>query len=265
MRIAVVQINVGMDKAANLAAIATHVESLARSGADLAVLPEMCMCLTGNPAALQAAAEELEGNFTNEIRALAKRYSINVHVGSFAERRGSRYFNTGVLIRRDGSIAGQYSKIHRFDVELPDGTVIRESAVFERGADVVVLELEGVRIGLSICYDIRFGELYRRLAAHKAEVIVLPAAFMFQTGAVHWEVLLRARAIETQCYIAAAGQIGSFDGKYHNFGHSMIVDPWGQIIAQVSNVQGTAQASFDRKYLELVRARIPMHQHHVLT
>jgi predicted amidohydrolase len=264
MRMSLVQINVGMDKVANLAEITKHVQNLAKSGADLVVLPEQCMCLTAIPEALHAAAEDVEGNFITEIRNLAKGLSINIHVGSFAERRGSKYYNTAVLVKRDGSIAGKYSKLHRYDVDLPDGTVIRESAVFERGEELVVLELEGLRIGLSICYDLRFGELYRRLVAQKAQIIVIPAAFTFQTGADHWEVLLRARAIETQCYIIAAGQIGLFDQKYVNFGHSMIVDPWGQVIAQVSNHQGTAMAEFDRSYQELVRARFPIQAQQIL-
>jgi predicted amidohydrolase len=264
MRISLVQLNVGMDKAANLATIAGYVESLAKAGADLVVLPEQCMCITGDPKALLAAAEELEGNFITEIRSLAKRCNTNIHVGSFAERRGSKYYNTGVLIRRDGSIAGQYSKLHRYNVDLPDGTVIRESDVFERGDEIAVLELEGVRIGLSICYDLRFGELYRRLVAQQARIILIPSAFMFQTGADHWEVLLRARAIETQCYVIAAGQVGSFDKKYMTFGHSMIVDPWGQIIAQVSNQPGTALAHFDQSYQDSVRARFPIQAQQIL-
>jgi predicted amidohydrolase len=264
MRISLIQLNVGIDKAANLRAIAGYVESLAKAGADLIVLPEQCMCITGDTEALLAAAETLGGDFITETRSLAKRCNVNIHVGSFAERRGSKYFNTGVLIRRDGSIAGQYSKLHRYDVDLPDGTVIRESQVFERGDEVAVLELEGVKIGLSICYDLRFGELFRHLVAQQAQIIVVPSAFMFQTGADHWEVLLRARAIETQCYIIAPGQVGSFDNKYVTFGHSMIVDPWGQIIAQVSNQPGTALAHFDQAYQDSVRARFPLQAQQVL-
>lgn len=266
MKVGIVQINVGTDKLANLAKLERQVRRLAAEGCDLVVLPEMAMFLTGKPSDMQAAAEGAsDGVYPTTMANLARELGVNLHLGSFMERLGDTFFNTSIVFNRLGEQIGRYSKIHRFDIDLPDGTSIRESDVVERGNAISVVEVEGFKVGLSICYDVRFPELFRALIDRGAEIIVVPAAFAFQTGADHWEVLLRARAIETECYVVAPAQVGTFDGgKYLNFGHAMIVDPWGTIIAQVSNGEGCATATIDRDYMNTVRARIPLAKHRVL-
>lgn len=266
MKVGVVQINVGKNKAENIAKLRGYVQQLAEEKCDLALLPEMSMFVAGSPAEMQAAAESaIDGPFISEMSQLARDCRINLHAGSLMEKRGDRFFNTSVLFDRSGQSLGRYSKIHRFDIDLPDGTVFRESAMVDAGGELVVVDIEGLRVGLSICYDIRFPELYRALVDLGADLIVVPAAFTFQTGADHWEVLLRARAIETECYVAAPAQVGSFDnGKHMNFGHAMIVDPWGTVVAQMSNREGCTATSLDRQYLNLVRARIPVRRHRML-
>lgn len=266
MKVGIVQINVGTDKAANLAKCDKEVRRLAAEGCDMVVVPEMAMFLTGKPADMQAAAEgAADGTYPTSMAALACELGINLHLGSFMESRDGKFYNTSLVFGRTGELLGRYSKIHRFDIDLPDGTAIRESDVVDRGNAITVVDVEGFKVGLTICYDVRFPELFRALIDRGAEVIVVPAAFAFQTGADHWEVLLRARAIETECYIVAPGQVGAFDGgKYLNFGHSMIIDPWGSIVAQVSNGEGGAAAVIDRAYIDTVRARIPLAKHRVL-
>ncbi|ABQ68828.1 Nitrilase/cyanide hydratase and apolipoprotein N-acyltransferase [Rhizorhabdus wittichii RW1] len=265
MKIGVVQINVGMDKEANIARLDRQVRRLAADGCDIVFLPEMAMALTGKPAALQAAAEAEDGAYVTAMKALAKECGINLHLGSFMERRGDRFLNTSLVFDRQGECIGRYSKLHRFDIDLPDGTAIRESDVVDRGDAITVVDIEGLKVALTICYDLRFPELFRALVDLGADLITVPAAFTFQTGADHWEVLLRARAIETECYIAAPGQVGGFDdGKYLNFGHSMIIDPWGTVVGQASNGEGVASAVIDRDYIQTVRARIPLRKHRVL-
>jgi predicted amidohydrolase len=266
MRLGIIQFNGGTDKVANLASVDREVRKLAQEGCDFIVLPEMAMYLTGNPGDMQANAEcATSGNYAVTMSQLASELSINLHVGSFIEKHGDKLFNTSLVFDRSGGMIGRYSKIHRFDIDLPDGTSIRESDIVERGNAITVIDVEGVKVGLTICYDLRFPELFRALIDLGAEVIVVPAAFTFQTGADHWEVLLRARAIETECYIVAPAQVGSFgNGKYLNFGHSMIIDPWGMIVSQVSNGEGGAIAVIDRDYIRTVRGRIPLAKHRVL-
>lgn len=267
MRISAIQLNPSSDVAANLSRVIELVESAVRADApDLVILPEMSACMSGDPQVLHDSAEEvIGGSWGAALSDLAKRLSVNLHSGSQIELRSGSYYNTSVLYGRRGEILGRYSKIHRFDVILPDGTAIMESAVVERGDEVVVVEVDGIKLGFAICYDLRFPELFRRLADAGADLIVLPSAFTFQTGADHWEVLIRARAIETQCYVAAPGQTGMFDGKYMSFGHSMIVDPWGIVVAQASNGEGFTSAAIDPSYTLMVRNRLPVGKHHVLT
>lgn len=266
MKISVIQLDNGGDKPANIRNIANLVDAAVQSdNPDLVILPEMSACRAPSVEAMRASGEPIDGPFHEFLSSLASRHRINLLSGSTVERSGEQFFNTSVLIGRKGEILCKYRKIHRFDVTLPDGTAYLESSMFEGGNEVVSTVLEGVTVGFTICYDLRFSVLFKKLAELGADLIVLPAAFHFQTGVDHWEVLLRARAIETQCYVAAANQIGAFDERGGmSFGHSMIIDPWGLVTAQVSNHQGHATARFDRGYLEDVRKRMPVRQHQVL-
>ena len=171
------------------------------------------------------------------------------------------------MFDRDGDELARYRKLHLFDVVTPDGREYRNRPWSGAGATWSPTGSTRRRIGCSICYDLRFGELYRRLAAEGAQVLTVPAAFTLQTGKDHWEVLLRARAIETQCFVLAAAQVGSFQAgrdMRQNWGHSMIVDPWGKILAQVPDRPGFATARLDLAYLARVREMLPVHQHRVL-
>lgn len=266
MKVTLVQRNVTEDKEGNLRQAVDLVRAaVAADQPDLVILPEMSAFMSGNPAKKKSGAETLDGTFNTTFAALAAELSVNIDAGSVVEDRGGRYYNTSVVFGRDGRALGQYSKIHRFDVTLPNGSEVRESALVEAGSDVVVVDIDGIPTGFAICYDLRFGELFRKLAEAGAQLIVMPSAFLQATGMDHWEVLIRARAIETQCYIAAPNQIGAIDGGTHTmFGHSMIVDPWGQIIAQMSNRDGYVSATLDMDYLNTCRQRIPVHKHRVL-
>jgi len=271
MRIAVLQMNSQNDKAANLAqARELAASAVAADRPDILVLPEMFSFLGGSEADRLQAAEDLPGGDSwNALRSIATEHGVVVHGGSFYERipGAAKSYNTTVAFDRDGSELARYRKIHLFDITAPDGTEYRESDTVGRGADIATYTTSGLTVGCSICYDLRFGELYRRLAARSADLIMVPAAFTLQTGKDHWEVLLRARAIEAQSYVIAAGQTGSFptpEGTRQSWGHSMIVDPWGHVVAQVSDRVGHATATVDRAYLQSVRQRIPMEAHRVI-
>lgn len=267
MKITVVQKNVSEDKSANLKSVATLVErAVKQDRADFVILPEMIGCITASPVAMRESAEPFPGGEAFDFFSdLSKRLSVNLHIGSAMELDGDEVYNTSLVFDRRGELLAKYRKIHRFDAVLADGTELKESAHVAAGQDVVCVDVEGVRVGLAICYDLRFPELFQALCESGAEVIVVPAAFTFQTGADHWEVLLRARAIEGQCYVAAPCQVGSFDnGKYMNWGHSMIIDPWGQIVAQASNTEAFASANIDRTYQQAIRTRMPLKKHRML-
>jgi predicted amidohydrolase len=172
-----------------------------------------------------------------------------------------RPYNSCVVFGPDGGLVARYRKIHLFDVELPDGSELRESAAVTEGAEPVVVEIGGFRVGLSICYDLRFPELYRALVDRGAEVLLVPSAFTLQTGKDHWHVLLRARAIESQCWLVAAAQWGRHPKNRASYGHALIVDPWGTIVAECSDRVGLVIADTDRAYLERVRSMLPSLAH----
>jgi deaminated glutathione amidase len=199
------------------------------------------------------------------LQELAAKHGIVLHGGSLIERDGDRLFNTTVVFDRDGHELARYRKLHLFDIVTPDGKEYRESATFGRGARVVTYDALGTRIGCSICYDLRFPELYLQLAKDGAKVILVPAAFTLQTGKDHWEVLLRARAIETQAYVLAPAQWGRYAGRARaTYGHSLIADPWGHVIAKAQDRVGYIAARLDLQEVERVRARMPCADHRVL-
>jgi nitrilase len=181
---------------------------------------------------------------------------------------GSQVYNTTCVFNRDGREVARYRKIHMFDITAPDGTPYNESATVKAGSEVVLYDLEGFKVGCSICYDMRFAELYLALAKGGADIIMVPSSFTLQTGKDHWDVLLRARAIETQTYIVAPGQYGPFvDGQGAtrlSYGHSLIADPWGHVIAKVSDGIGYATANIERAQITRVRDLIPVANHRKL-
>ena len=276
MRVTVVQMNPSADKAANLAAADRLVSAaVAEDRPDLVVLPEMWTCLGGDRDIKRAAAERLPapggaargGDAYTLLRTLAERHRIVLHGGSIAEDGGDRLYNTTIVFGPEGEERARYRKIHLFDITGPDGTGYRESATFGRGADIVTYRAGNTTIGCTICYDLRFPELYLALRRAGAEVIVVPAAFTLQTGKDHWEVLIRARAIETQCWIAAAATWGRHEERGEprfTYGHSLIADPWGHVVAKASDGEGWATARIDPAVTARVRRDMPLVDHRVL-
>jgi deaminated glutathione amidase len=258
IRVACVQMTSRADKAANLETAERLVTQAASTGADLVVLPEKWNAI-GSAELYHATAEPLEGGESVAAMAdWARRHGITLVGGSIAERRDGRekLSNTSVVFDPEGRVVAFYRKIHLFDVEV-GGVVYRESEAEEPGDEPVVAEAEDWKIGLSVCYDIRFPELYRILALQGAEFVTVPAHFTTPTGKDHWHVLMRARAIENQLYVVAAAQIGETLPGKPAYGRSVIVDPWGVVITQAPDEQTVISAELDRAHLEDIRAKLP--------
>ncbi len=283
MKVSLIQMNSVDDKPGNLSQAKALIEQAVElDRPDWVLLPECFDFLGGTRDAKLAAAEILpdagdpafedaagpEGSAYRTIQALARRHRVFIHAGSMLERipGEARIGNTTVAFDRAGREVARYRKIHLFDITAPDGTEYRESASFKPGDAVVTYDCEGVRIGCTICYDLRFPFLFQALMDRGAEVIALPAAFTMQTGKDHWEVLLRARAIETETYLCAAAQTGSFNQGNQvrtTYGHSLVVDPWGHVTARASDGVGSVSARLDPVRVGKVRAMIPVAQHRV--
>jgi len=279
MRVSVIQMEPGTDKTANIAQARGLIEAAMDSDKpDLVTLPEVWSCLGGNRAAKMAAAEELPAKGSNVpggpayefLREMARTHRIHVHGGSIGEKvpGGDKLFNTTVVFNPDGEEIARYRKIHMFDIVTPDGKGYRESALYGSGDEIVTFEADGIKLGCAICYDVRFPELFLELRRRGAEVIFLPSAFTLQTGKDHWDTLIKARAIETQCYVAAAATHGKHldaaGEPRFTYGHSLIADPWGHVVAKVSDGPGYATARIDPKMLNRVRRDMPVLEHRKL-
>ena len=258
MRAAAVQLNSTDDKQRNLASADRLTRQAADEGAELVVLPEKFNVL-GTHDDYVAGAETLDGPTIGWARDTARELGIDLVAGSIVERREGRekLSNTSVHLGPDGELKAVYRKIHMFDVVV-GGQEYRESESEEPGDELVVSETaEGLSLGLTVCYDLRFPELFRILAIRGARVITLPAAFTKVTGRAHWEVLLRARAIENQSFMVAADQVGSHPPDKESFGGSMIVDPWGEVLARAPDEEGIASAELDLARQDEVREQLP--------
>ena len=258
LRVAAVQLNSTADPAANLAAADRLTRAAAADGATLIVLPEKWTAM-GSDEDQQAAAETLEGPAIGWARRTARELSIDLIAGSILERVPGRekLSNTSVHVDPQGEVRASYRKLHMFDVEV-GGRSYRESDIEEPGEEIVLSQTaDGVDLGLSICYDLRFPELYRILAVRGARVISLPAAFTLATTRDHWETLVRARAIENQAFVIAANQVGRHPGGHHSGGRSMIVDPWGLVLAQAPDQPGHIVADLDLERQLEIRDQLP--------
>jgi predicted amidohydrolase len=256
MRAAVVQLNSTADKARNLAAAERLVRAAAVDGAALVVLPEKWNLLAGG-AELLAGAEPLDGPSLEAARGWARDLDIHLLAGSIPEQGPrDRAFNTSVLIGPDGRDLAVYRKIHMFDVDV-DGVSYRESEHEEPGEEIVVAPLPEASLGLSVCYDLRFPELFRILAVRGAQIVAVPSAFTAATGRDHWEVLLRARAIENQVFVLAPNQVGEAPPHFNSYGHSAIVDPWGTIRVSAPDAECFVAADLDLQAQARVRASLP--------
>lgn len=257
---AVAQLSSRAVVAENLAVVARVVREAAAGGARLVVLPEN-FAFMGPELDKRRIAEPLgdpAAPIQSALFELARQERVTLIAGGFPEASSDpdRPHNTSLMIAPDGEITAAYRKIHLFDVEL-GGESYRESQATSPGGEVVSARAAGFEVGLSICYDLRFPELYRRLVDRGAELITVPAAFTLNTGKEHWHVLLRARAIEAQCYVLAAAQWGHHPGGRATYGHALICDPWGTVIAEASDGVGFALARIDREFLRRVRSRVP--------
>lgn len=267
MKISIVQMNSDADKAKNLDDAERLVRSVvAEEKPDLVVLPEYFAFLGEGRDAVHGSGETFpDGPTYKRMGALAKELGVTLHCGSMVEKSGNNHFNASVVFGPEGKEIARYRKIHLFDIDTPGGVSYRESDTISRGEDVVTYKVGDVTVGCAICYDIRFPELFRALRDKGADVIVLPAAFTLMTGKDHWELLARARAVETQTYFVAVGQTGAHaDGKKWCWGHSMVIDPWGHMVAQCSDGVGSATAKVDMGRVATVRRDVPVAQHHVL-
>ncbi len=262
MRAGAVQLNSTEDLDRNLTTADRLVREAAARGAELVVLPEKWSVL-GTREQMRAAAQPLDGECITWARSAARELGIDLLAGSIVERveGQEKTANTSVHIGPDGEIRAVYRKIHMFDVEV-DGVAYAESRAFEPGSTVVVSELaDGVVLGMSVCYDIRFPELYRILAVRGAQVIAIPSAFTLATTRDHWEVLVRARAIENQCFVVAANQIGSSGAGDRSGGRSLIVDPWGLVLATAPDEETAIVADLDFGNQDAIRERLPVLSH----
>jgi predicted amidohydrolase len=260
MRVAAAQLNSTADLERNLAAAERLVRGAAADGAELVALPEKWNLL-GSPADLRTGAEPLDGPSLTAAASWARELGVSLLAGSIAERAdGGRIFNTSVLFDDEGAAVASYRKIHMFDVEV-GGVAYRESETETPGEEIVTAAVEvggeSVEVGLSICYDLRFPELYRILAVRGARLITIPSAFTATTGRAHWEPLLRARAIENQAFVLAPGQAGAAPPHYESWGHSMIVDPWGRALAEAPGGECFVAADLDLAEQERIRAELP--------
>ena len=261
MRAAILQMTSGIDPTANAAVIVDAVEQAAEHGADMLFTPEMAGYLDRNRA---RAAETLRSEADDPVLAAAReaaaRHGLWVHLGSLPlkeEGGDGRWVNRSFVIDGKGEIRARYDKIHLFDVDLATGESWRESAVYRPGEKVVAVETPWGRMGLSVCYDLRFPDLYRALTNAGATMLLVPAAFTVPTGEAHWHVLLRARAIEAGCFVIAPAQTGRHDDGRETYGHSLVIDPWGEVLLDMGEQAGLALADIDLSRVEDVRGRVP--------
>lgn len=263
-KVSVIQMCSIPDLEKNLAAAERLVREAAQDGAKLIVLPE-CFAFLGPEQEKLALAEELPGGgpILQRCAGWARDLNVELVLGGFWEKGTvpTKVRNACVHLLADGSVKSVYRKIHLFDVDLPDGTQLTESSSVEAGTEVVATDSVCGKLGLSVCYDVRFPELYRKLVDLGSTVLAVPAAFTATTGKDHWHVLLRARAIESQCYVLAAAQTGKHFGSRASYGHALIVDPWGVVLAECGEGEGFASAWVDQAGLVRVRKSLPSLQH----
>ncbi|HXS49966.1 MAG TPA: carbon-nitrogen hydrolase family protein [Sphingomicrobium sp.] len=263
-RIALFQSSTGIDPEANARSLEEAIAEAAAGGAEILFTPEMSGLLDRDSGrAAKNLRQEEEDEVLERCREAARRHRIWVHIGSLAVLVDEgKVANRGFVIDREGEVRARYDKLHLFDVDLPTGESWRESNVYSAGKGVVLVNGTPVgRLGLTICYDLRFPGLFARLAEADADVIAVPAAFTVPTGKAHWHILLRARAIEAGLFVVAAAQVGRHEDGRQTFGHSLVVDPWGEVLLDMGEKPGVGFADIDLKRISDVRSRIPALNH----
>lgn len=255
-QIGVIQMDTRDNYEENMEAACRFIDEAAAKGAKLVTFPEVFNYIGTEP----REAEEIPNGPTITLMAKkAREHHIWIHCGSISEvnPNGEKKYNTTVLLNPEGEEVARYRKLHAFDITLADGTETRESDRMQIGNDIVMVDTELGKFGLSICYDIRFPELYRYMAQNGCQVLFTPANFQMQTGKDHWEIILRTRAVENTCYVVAAGQIGKKRGTSLSYGSSLVADPWGTVIARAKEAAGVTMAEIDLDYLDKVRRDLP--------
>jgi predicted amidohydrolase len=263
MRVGLCQLNSTDDIEANAEQVGDLLRGAGEAGVDLAALPEVWPC-QGSAPQMRAAAEPVPGPRTDRLAEIAREHRMWIHGGSVLELDGEKVFNTSVLFDRDGELVAHYRKIHLFDADPPGAVPSRESFLFAPGNQIVVAETEFGRAGMSICYDVRFPELYRSLVVQGATIVFVPAAFREETGSAHWDVLVRARAIEDQVVVIAAAQSGSWGPpgrERYTHGNSMVVDAWGRVLARAEDGAGLTCVEVDLDEVRRVREVLPALRH----
>ncbi len=272
LRVGAVQLCASDDLGVNLATVRSLTARAAADGARLVVLPECFSFLGRREGDKLAIAEAFDGAdrgpVLGTLRELAAQHGVWIVGGGTPELvtgDARRTYNTALVVDPAGQLVSRYRKVHLFDVDIPGGATLRESDATARGNDLVVVEIAGAKVGLTICYDLRFPELYRQLVKdHGAEVLLVPAAFTAHTGAAHWHLLLRARAVENQAWVVAAAQHGQHNEKRESYGHSLVVDPWGTVVAEQAAGDGVVMATLDGAIVAKRRTQMPCLDHAVL-
>jgi hypothetical protein len=263
VRIACLQMNSGNEFAANLATYSAMAREAAASGAEFILSPEYFLMMDGTGRVMREAALDERGEpALSSVTALARELEVWLLAGSFTLKAGDgRMFNRSFLISAESRVVATYDKIHMFDVTLPDGKVIRESSAYRPGEHAVLAETPWGRLGMTVCYDLRFPGLFRALAQAGAQFISVPSSFQRQTGKAHWHTLLRARAIENECFILAPAMCGDHPGNRQSFGHTLVVDPWGEVIAEGGESPEIVYAEIEPRRVAKVRSMIPSLEH----
>jgi deaminated glutathione amidase len=263
MKIALLQMTSGIDPAANAETLTQAVADTAAGGAAMLFTPEMSGLLDRDRArGLASIRREEDDMVLAAVREAAAKHGIWVHLGSLALRRpDGKFANRGFVIDDTGAIRARYDKLHLFDIDLPGGQSIRESEAYAPGGQAVAVDTPWGRLGLAICYDLRFPDLFRSLSDAGADMLAIPAAFTVPTGKAHWHVLMRARAIEASAFVIAAAQTGSHADGRVTYGHSLVVDPWGEILLDMGEAPGVGIVEIDPARLAEVRGQIPVLQH----
>ncbi|BBM99953.1 deaminated glutathione amidase [Marchantia polymorpha subsp. ruderalis] len=266
LKVAVGQMTASADIQSNFQTCAGLVQEAVAAGAKLLSLPECFSFIGSKEGESLSIAEPLDGPIMKSYQNLAREAGLWLSLGGFQEKGpdAGHLYNTHVVLDDAGGVRGVYRKIHLFDVDVPGGPVLKESRSTAPGSDIIAVDSPIGKLGLTVCYDLRFPELYQQLRFQEnAQILLVPSAFTKKTGEAHWEILLRARAVETQCYVIAAAQAGKHNEKRESYGDALIIDPWGTVIARCADKEATgiAVAELDHQFLESVRQRMPIGQH----
>ncbi len=260
LRLALIQMKVSADKEENLKAAEDKIKMAAAAGAKIVALPEMFSCPYSN-ACFRDYAEGEDGETVKRLSAIARAQKIYLVGGTIPELDGDRVYNTSFIFGKNGELIGKHRKVHLFDIDIEGGISFRESDTLTAGEEITVVETEFCKVGVAICYDVRFPEMMRIMALRGAKLIILPAAFNMTTGPVHWDLTMRARALDNQVYFAAVSPARDMEGPYQAYGNSLIVNPWGDFVAHTDESEGIIFGNIDLKKLEKIRNELPLLKH----